>query len=178
MVHSKPLGVLWVELQMTSLLYWRLALWRHHCHRYDVKCYRYDVKGKGSPYSIAELISVLGSQPAGDVSHKPSRRLPLLSFRPAVTLTTLRRAAISFAAWWTEARWVWTVCLRHVCVCVWLDQAKSVRRYSRLSCRWIMTSCGLRSVIALLLAVLRTSVLTACWPLYEIKKILFSIFTF
>jgi len=46
--------------------------------------------GKRSPYSIAEhrvpeLISVLGSQPAGDVSHKPGGRLPLLSTRPAVT---------------------------------------------------------------------------------------------
>ena len=47
-------------------------------------------KGKCSPYSIAEcgvpeLIPVLGSQPAGDVSHKPGGRLPLLSARPAVT---------------------------------------------------------------------------------------------
>ena len=45
---------------------------------------------KGSPYSISErrvpeLIPVLGSQPAGDVSHKPGGRLPLLSARPAVT---------------------------------------------------------------------------------------------
>ena len=61
-------------------------------------------KGKGSPYSIAEcrvpvLIPVLGSQPAGDVSHKPGGRLPLLSARPAVTPTTLKRAATSFAAW-------------------------------------------------------------------------------
>jgi len=61
-------------------------------------------KGKGSPYSIAErrvpeLIPVLGSQPAGDVSHKPGGRLPLLSARPAVTSTTLKRAATSFAAW-------------------------------------------------------------------------------
>jgi len=32
-----------------------------------------------------ELIPVLGSQPAADVSHKPSGRLPLLSARPAVT---------------------------------------------------------------------------------------------
>ena len=31
---------------------------------------------------------------------------------PAVTPATLKRAATSFAAWWTEARWVWTVCLR------------------------------------------------------------------
>ena len=51
-------------------------------------------KGKGSPYSITErrvpeLIPVLGSQPAGDVSHKPSGRLPLLSARPAVTPATL-----------------------------------------------------------------------------------------
>ena len=45
---------------------------------------------KGSPYSITErrvpeLIPVRGSQPAGDVSHKPDGRLPLLSARPAVT---------------------------------------------------------------------------------------------
>jgi len=37
------------------------------------------VKGKASPYSTAEprvpqLIPVLGSQPAGDVSHKPGGR--------------------------------------------------------------------------------------------------------
>ena len=61
-------------------------------------------KGKDSPYSITdrtfpELIPVLGSQPAGDVSHKPGGRLPLLSARPAVTPTTLKRAATSFAAW-------------------------------------------------------------------------------
>ena len=60
-------------------------------------------KGKGSPYSITErrvpeLIPVLGSQPAGDVSHKPGGRLPLLSATPAVTLATLNRAATSFAA--------------------------------------------------------------------------------
>ena len=61
-------------------------------------------KGRGSPYSItecrvSELILVLGSQPAGDVSHKPSGRLPLLSARPAVTPATLKRAATNFAAW-------------------------------------------------------------------------------
>ena len=66
----------------------------------DRRCYRLEnrlkdklthavKKGKGSPYSITErkvpeLIPVLGSQPAGDVSHKPGGRLPLLS-RPAVT---------------------------------------------------------------------------------------------
>ena len=59
-----------------------------------------------------ELIPVLGSQPAGDVSHKPGGRLPLLSARSAVILATLKRAATNFAAWWTETRWVWTVCLR------------------------------------------------------------------
>ena len=72
---------------------------------------------KGRPYSITEyrvleLILVFGSQPAGDVSGKPSGRLPLLYARPAVTLATRKRAATSFAAWWTEARWVWMVCLR------------------------------------------------------------------
>ena len=59
---------------------------------------------KGSPYSITkcrvpELMLVLGSQPPGDMSHKPGSRLPLLSARPAVTPATLKRAATSFAAW-------------------------------------------------------------------------------
>jgi len=59
---------------------------------------------KDSPYSITELRDpelspVLGSQPAGDVSHKPGGRLPLLFARPAVTPATLKRAATSFAAW-------------------------------------------------------------------------------
>ena len=62
------------------------------------------IKGKGSPYSITErrvleLISVPGSQPAGDVSHKPSGRLPLLPARTAVTPATLKRAATTFAVW-------------------------------------------------------------------------------
>ena len=61
-------------------------------------------KDKGSPYSITErrvpqLIPVLGSQPAGDVSHKPGSWLPLLSARSAVTLSILKRAATNFAAW-------------------------------------------------------------------------------
>jgi len=61
----------------------------------------------GSPYSIAErrvpeLILVLGSQPAGDVSHEAGGRLPLLSAIPAVTSAwpaTLKRAATNFAVW-------------------------------------------------------------------------------
>ena len=61
---------------------------------------------------VPELIPVLGSQPAGDVSHKLGGRLSLLSARPAITPSTLKRAATNFAAWWTEAQWVWTVCLR------------------------------------------------------------------
>jgi len=48
---------------------------------------------------VPELIPVLGSQPAGDLSHKPGDRLPLLSARPAVALATLKGAATSFAAW-------------------------------------------------------------------------------
>jgi len=55
----------------------------------------YCIKSKGSPYLISEhrvpeLIQVLGSQPAADVSHKPGGRLPLLSTRPAVTPQPLR----------------------------------------------------------------------------------------
>jgi len=62
------------------------------------------VKGNSSPYYITErrvpeLIWVLGSQPAGDVNHKPDGRLPLLSTGPAVTPATLKRAATNFAAW-------------------------------------------------------------------------------
>ena len=50
----------------------------------------YSKKGKGSPYSITErrvpeLTPVLGSQPAGDVSHKHGGRLD--------------RAATSFVVW-------------------------------------------------------------------------------
>ena len=48
---------------------------------------------------VPELIPILGSQPAGDVSNKPGGRLPLLSARPADTLATLKRAATNFAAW-------------------------------------------------------------------------------
>jgi len=61
-------------------------------------------RSTGSPYSITErsvpeLIPVLGSQPAGDVSHKPDGRLPLLSARPAVIPATVEKTATSFAAW-------------------------------------------------------------------------------
>ena len=60
-------------------------------------------KGTSSPYSITEsrvleLIPVLGSQPAGDASHKPDGRLPLVSARPAVTLATFKKAAANFTA--------------------------------------------------------------------------------
>jgi len=48
---------------------------------------------------VPELIPVLGSQPAGDVSHKPGGRLPLLFAGPAVTPATLKKAATNFAAW-------------------------------------------------------------------------------
>jgi len=59
---------------------------------------------KGSPCSITErsvpeLIPVLCSQHAGDVSHKPGGRLPLLSAWPTVTPATLKTAATNFAAW-------------------------------------------------------------------------------
>jgi len=53
-------------------------------HKYTTYTQLHHSKGKGSPCSIAkcrvpELIPVLGSQPAGDVNHKPDGRLPLLS---------------------------------------------------------------------------------------------------
>jgi len=59
------------------------------------------VKGKNSLYStgelrVPELIQIVGSQPAGDVSHKPGGGLPLLSARPAVSLATLKKAATKF----------------------------------------------------------------------------------
>ena len=61
-------------------------------------------KDKGSPYSITErrvpeLIPVLVSQPAGEMSHIPRGRLRLLSARPAVTLAKLKRVATNVAAW-------------------------------------------------------------------------------
>ena len=57
-------------------------------------------KVKVAPYSIAERrvperIPVLCSQPAGDVSHKPGGRLPLLAARPAVTFPARRPVPIS-----------------------------------------------------------------------------------
>ena len=74
---------------------------RNVVHEYRYKNVK---KGKGNPYSITErwvpeLIPVLCSQPAGDVSHKPGGRLSLFSARPAVTPATLKRAATNFAAW-------------------------------------------------------------------------------
>ena len=90
----------------------------------------------GSPYSTAErrvpeLIPVLGSQPEGDVSHEPGGRLSLHSARPAVTLSTLKRASTSFAAWWTEARWVRTVCLRL------LPDSVAAAIWPRALCAWV-----------------------------------------
>jgi len=121
-------------------IYWK-ARNKRTCNRVNSSEYSNGKrKGKGSPYSTAERrvpvpIPVLGSQPAGDVSHNPGGRLPLLSARPAVTLATLKRAANNFAAWWTEARWVWTVFLRlcptvsrlqfePMLYCTWVQHAK------------------------------------------------------
>jgi len=49
------------------------------------------------PSVYAELIPVLGSQPAGDVNHKSDGMLSLLSAKPAVTPATFKRAATNFA---------------------------------------------------------------------------------
>jgi len=56
---------------------------------------------KGQVYSITErivpeLISVLCSHSAGDVSHKPGQ---FAYGRPAVALANLKSAAVNFAAW-------------------------------------------------------------------------------
>ena len=61
-------------------------------------------QSKGSPYSITErrvpkMIPVLGSDPAGGLSHKHGGRLPLLSARLTVTPATLKTTATNFAAW-------------------------------------------------------------------------------
>jgi len=50
-------------------------------------------------HRVLELILVLGSQPAGDASHKPGGRLLLFSAMPTVTPATVKRAATNFAAW-------------------------------------------------------------------------------
>ena len=77
----------------------------HWCaQQIDIETDNATSRVKGSPYSITErrvpqLIPVLGSQPAGDASHKPGSRLPLLSARSVVTPATLKRAATNFAAW-------------------------------------------------------------------------------
>jgi len=42
-----------------------------------------NVKAAHTRLPVPELFPVLDSQPAGDVSHKPGGRLPLLSDRPA-----------------------------------------------------------------------------------------------
>jgi len=39
---------------------------------------------------VPGLIPVLGSQPAGDVSHKPGSMMPFLSARPVVTQLAFR----------------------------------------------------------------------------------------
>jgi len=78
-------------------------------------------KGKGSPYSIAERrvteqIPVLGSQPAGDVSHKPGGRLrffppgpqlpsqPLRGLLPVLLLGEQRHNGCEQFAWLTRQR--------------------------------------------------------------------------
>ena len=91
------------------------------------QCIRWrEVKGKGSPYSIterrvSELIPVLNflavslqvtwvmNAAVGCHYFPPGLQLPS---QPLRGLLNLKRAATNFAAWWTEAQWVWTVSLR------------------------------------------------------------------
>jgi len=53
----------------------------------------------GEADTVGRLNGGTSGQPAGDVSHKPGSRLPLLSTSPAVILATLKRAATSFPVW-------------------------------------------------------------------------------
>jgi len=62
---------------------------KQQCSKYNLHLLSDKLKSKGSPYLITErrvpeLIPVLGSQPAGDVSRKAGGRLPLLSASPAL----------------------------------------------------------------------------------------------
>ena len=57
---------------------------------------------KGSPYSTAErrvpeLIPILGSQPAGGMSHKSTSRLPLLPARSALLGRRLLQDSVAAA---------------------------------------------------------------------------------
>ena len=102
-MSSRRLGAITCCCCSTALA--GLILGRAPVHTCPLSSLRHrTVKGKGSRYSITERrvpkpIPVLGSQPAGDVSHKPGGRLPLLSARPAVTPATLNRVGTNFAAW-------------------------------------------------------------------------------
>jgi len=69
--------------------------WQHNGQDIKVKV----VHTRLPSVEFPELIPVLGSQPAGDVNHKPSGRLPLLSARPVVTPATVKRVATNFAVW-------------------------------------------------------------------------------
>jgi len=126
---SRPMNIR-LQLSQQHHLYAKLCSKTGLCKWKQRSRYRFRSCKKGSPCSITEcraqeLIPVLGSQPTGDVSHQPSGRLPLLSAKPAVTLATLKRAATNFAAWWTEAQWVWTVCLRllpdSIAAAIWIQ---------------------------------------------------------
>ena len=86
----------------------RFLLIRHHSWR----CKKVKVAHTRLPSVAFRSWSRFWQSAASDVCHKRGGRLPLLSARPAVTLATLKRAATNFAVWWTEARWVWTLCLR------------------------------------------------------------------
>jgi len=81
--RHQQVGASIITIYQSELL--ECSKWYSHCMK----------KGKGSPYWITErrvpeLIPVFSSQPAGNVSHKPGGKLPLLSARPAVTPQPLR----------------------------------------------------------------------------------------
>ena len=70
------------------------------CNRLDTKdaivLFHYTTSKIQCCYIISSNINTVSLQVT---SHKPGGKLPLLSARPAVTLTTLKGAATNFAGW-------------------------------------------------------------------------------
>jgi len=138
-------------------------------------------KGKGNPYSITDRIEfrswskVLVSQPAGDVSHKPGGRLPLFPARPAATSATLKTAATNFAAWWAEARWMWTVCLRllpdSVAAAIWTRIRRACNTSSPM--RTLAVQCKSEKDVYSLTEQTANCVFIYCNPVSSIHRVTF-----
>ena len=100
------------------------------------------------------------------MSHKPDGRLPLLSATPAVIPATLKRAATSFAVWWTEARWVWTVCLRQlpdsVAAAIWTQALLRLSSRGGTKFTLIISYIDLRCKFGIFTSSVRAKLLLSC----------------